>query len=64
MFGRKTTDSYHVDVPDDEQTDFMCIFSFLGPLHVKMASYFFLSILRTALERNFQHWHLTLLRRI
>jgi len=60
MLGRKTTDSYHVDVPDDEQTDFMCIFSFLGPLHVKMASYFFLSILRTALERNFQHWQLTL----
>jgi hypothetical protein len=50
MFGRKTTDSYHVDVPDDEQTDFMCIFSFLGPLHVKMVSYFFLSILRTALS--------------
>lgn len=41
-------DSYHVDVPDDERTDFMCIFSFLGPLHVPIS--FYLSFARRLSE--------------
>ena len=37
---RRAIAQYHVYVLDDEQMDFRCIFLFLGPLHMKFASYF------------------------
>jgi len=44
---------YHVDVPDDEQMDFMCIFLLRGASCMKPASFFTLSSLPPRLSEFF-----------